>query len=121
MVKRAIVVDDSVTMRIGVRNMLAKIGFSVVAEGRNGQEAVALAEKHQPELLMLDINMPGMTGVEAIPLILSKSPKTKVIMMTSVSDEQSVDECLSRGAVNYMLKDPPHEEITQAILETMEA
>lgn len=121
MVNRAIVVDDSSTMRKGVARILEGVGFSIVAEGQNGREAIELAGKHQPELLMLDINMPGMTGLEAISPILSRSPNTKIIMMTSVADEQSVDECLSRGAVNYMLKDSPHEEIGRAILDTMEA
>ena len=116
---RVVVVDDGSAMRVGVRTIVTQMGFTVVGEGKNGSEAIDLVTQHKPDMILLDINMPVMTGIEAIEPILKISPSTRVVMMTSVSDSASVDLCLDKGATNYILKTAPRDEIAQSIREAL--
>ncbi len=118
---RVLVVDDSATMRMGIKKVVSAMGFEVVAEGANGQQAIDMAKQFQPDLIMLDINMPIKTGIEALDGIFEVHPSAKVIMMTSVSDEGSVDTCIEKGASNYILKTSGPAQITESIRETLES
>lgn len=114
---KALVADDSATMRKVVGRVLGMMGHQVVGEAQDGQEAIDKAAELKPDLIMLDINMPNKTGVEALEVIVGQNPEAVVIMMTSVSDMDTVEKCIEMGAANYILKNSPAEEICNTIKE----
>jgi len=118
---RVLVVDDSKSMRAILSAVVTKMGYAVVGQAANGEEAELLNIKDKPDIILLDINMPVKTGIEALPGLKARHPGSVIIMMTSVSDAGSVGECLEAGAASYILKSATHEEIAQGIRETWEA
>lgn len=116
--KRILIADDEWHLRLMLSSMLKEAGFEVVGEAANGAEAVTLYEKTKPDLLLMDVNMPVMTGDVALRNIITAAPDAKVIMLTSVADMQTVDKCLECGAINYVRKDCPLEEIRAVVNET---
>jgi DNA-binding NarL/FixJ family response regulator len=112
---KTIVVDDDFTCRCWLKGVLRKIGFQVVGEAENGEEAVRAVLTHHPELVLLDVSMPVKTGPEALPEILAAHPGTQVVMLTSIADESTVVDCLEKGASDYLRKDASVEEIHQTL------
>jgi two-component system chemotaxis response regulator CheY len=90
----------------------------VVAEAMTGEAVMALFRQHRPNLLLLDVNMPVKTGDEVLGEILSEFPDAFVIMLTSVTDMESIERCIALGAANYIRKDTPVAEIKTLIKET---
>ncbi|MGE4498653.1 MAG: response regulator transcription factor, partial [Deferribacterales bacterium] len=84
----------------------------------NGLEAVELCRQFKVDIVLLDINMPRQTGTESIKEIKELQPNALVIMLTSVADVETVDECIKNGAYNYIRKDTPIKEIRQIIVES---
>jgi two-component system chemotaxis response regulator CheY len=101
---KAIVVDDSPIMRMQLRNLLAQAGCQVAGEAASGDEVLALYEKHQPDLVTLDIVMPGKDGVTAATELLTKYPQANVIMCTSLTTRDKVIACQKAGVSHYLLK-----------------
>jgi two-component system chemotaxis response regulator CheY len=101
---RVVVVDDAVFMRTQLREILEGGGFTVVAEGEDGTEALQLYEQHQPELLTLDLVMPRMGGVEALRELRQRHPEARVIVCSSLSDQRTIFEAIGLGARDYVLK-----------------
>lgn len=118
---RVILADDEFHLRAFIAALLKKMNYTVVAQATNGQEAVALYRQHKPDLIMLDINMPVKNGEEALKEIRAEFPAARVIMLTSVVDEQQVASCLAAGAANYIRKDSPAAEIQALIAATLQA
>ncbi|MGD0094187.1 MAG: response regulator, partial [Planctomycetota bacterium] len=118
---RVLIVDDSSSMRAILSTIVTKLGYTVCGQAANGQEAEVLNAKDKPDIILLDINMPVKTGIEALPGLKTCHPESVVFMMTSVSDPESVQACLEAGAAAYILKSSTHEEIAQVIKETWEA
>jgi two-component system chemotaxis response regulator CheY len=116
----AIIADDSRSVRAMLRMILGELGFTVVAEVENGKDAVAEVEKQTVDLVLLDINMPIMTGDNAIDPILDLNPEIVIIMMTSVSERNIVEKCLNLGASNFIVKDNDWKHIRSTIQETWE-
>nr|WP_319492931.1 response regulator [uncultured Desulfobacter sp.] len=114
----AIIADDSRSVRAMLRMVLGELGFTVVAEVENGKDAVAEVEKQDVDLILLDINMPVMTGDNAIDPILGLNPEVVIIIMTSVSERNIVEKCLNLGASNFIVKDNNWEHIRSTIQET---
>lgn len=100
----AIVVDDSPIMRMQLRNLLAQAGCHVVGEGASGDDVLALYEKHRPDLVTLDIVMPGKDGVTAATELLAKYPDANVVMCTSLTTRDKVLACQKAGVSHYLLK-----------------
>ena len=115
---RVIITDDEMHIRELFKVMMTSMDIEVAAVARNGQEAVELYRKIRPHLILLDINMPGKTGDEALEEIMAEFPHAFVIMLTAVSDLDTVKKCLKKGASNYILKDTPISEMKQIIQET---
>ena len=115
-----LIVDDSPVMR----NMLAKFfsdnGFSVVGMAADGQEAIDLFEKLNPDLMTLDIIMPKMRGTEVLEKIIGKYPEAKVVMASSVSDARTVMKCLKIGAKQYILKPYDEKKVMAAISKALD-
>jgi two-component system chemotaxis response regulator CheY len=100
----AIVIDDSPIMRVQLRKLLAAAGISVVAEAGGGDAVLALYEQHRPDLVTLDIVMPGRDGASAAVELLSIHPEARVVMCTSLSSRDRIDMCRRAGVKFYLLK-----------------
>jgi two-component system chemotaxis response regulator CheY len=115
-----LLVDDEAHIRKYVSLILKQLGAPKVVEAGNGEEAIASYQQTKPDIVLLDISMPLMNGLETLKKLKEIDPEALIIMLTSMVNRQSIDEALSLGASNYIRKDTPKEEIAQAIKETLE-
>lgn len=113
---KIIIADDHPIFRSGVRNLLRTTeDLEVVGEASSGDEALKLAEQCQPDLILMDIRMPGLNGIEATRLIKEKFPHIEVLILTMFRDDQSVFTAMRVGAKGYVLKDADEVELMQSI------
>jgi DNA-binding NarL/FixJ family response regulator len=113
---RVLLVDDHQLVRAGVTTLLqSDPGITVVGEARNGREAVDVAEGTTPDVILMDLSMPEMDGVEATRAVLARQPDTKVLVLTSFSDRQRVQQVLAAGAIGYVLKDSEPADLLAAV------
>jgi DNA-binding NarL/FixJ family response regulator len=109
-------VDDHALMRAGIRALLEKLpGIEVVGEANNGREALELIKKKGPNVILLDVSMTELGGLEALPRIVKDFPAVKVLILSAFANEEFVLRALRSGAVGYMLKDAAAEELELAI------
>ena len=111
---RVLIVDDHDLFRTGLRALLEEAGFEV-ADSASGPAAVRRAPSFAPDVVVMDMNMPGMTGVEATPLVLEASPLASVLMLTFATDDTRVVDAVRAGASGYLLKDAELAEIAAGI------
>ena len=113
---RIVIADDHQLMREGLSSLLSQqADIRVVGEAINGREAVQLAERENPDVVVMDVSMPDLNGIDATRQILSRSPRTRVIALSMHSDRQFVAEMFRAGARGYLLKDSAFEELASAI------
>lgn len=113
---RIIIADDHTLFRDGLRALLQSVvDTEVVGEAATGAEAIALAREHQPDVVLMDIKMPGVNGVEATRRITSDSPHIGVIVVTMFEDDESVFAAMRAGARGYVLKGADQEEMLRTI------
>ena len=113
---RILLADDHVVMRRGLRLLLEnQPGFSVVAEASDGRQAVEQAESVKPDVVVLDIAMPNLSGIEAAERIASASPETRIVILSMHSDEGYVLRALKAGVKAYLLKDSAEGDLVEAI------
>jgi NarL family two-component system response regulator LiaR len=113
---RVLIVDDHAIVRKGIRALLAtEPGVHVVGEARDGQEAVAQADRLQPDVVLMDLVMPGTDGLEATRRILARQPAARVLVLTSFDGDDKVFPALRAGALGYLLKDSGPGELVAAI------
>ena len=113
---RVVVVDDHDMVRRGLAAFLkAKADLELVGEARNGKEALLVCEEVQPDVVLMDLVMPEMTGAAAAKLILERCPNVQVIALTSFQERELVQEALEAGAISYLLKNVSAEELAEAI------
>jgi DNA-binding NarL/FixJ family response regulator len=113
---RILLADDHSVMRTGLRLVLERQpDFEVVAEAADGREAVALAEQHHPEVVVMDVTMPSLNGIEAARQICSTLPGMSVVMLSMHSDEAYVLRALKAGARGYLLKEAAESDLIAAI------
>jgi len=111
--------DDHTLVRQGLKALLmAEPDMEVVGEAQNGQEAVALARKIQPEVVLMDLAMPMMNGLTATTQILKASPRTKVLVLSSYSDDQCVQDMFQAGASGFLMKATASSELAQSVRDT---
>lgn len=113
--KRLLVVDDVPLFRAGLASALRDAGFEVVAEAGGGEAAVTAAEKHQPDLVLLDILMPGISGLEVVEKISAVAPSVKVILLTASESEEDLLVGVKAGARGYVTKDAPFDDLVGAL------
>lgn len=113
---KIVIVDDHQLFREGVKRILDfENTFEVVAEGNDGSEVMALYEKHKPDVILMDINMPRVNGVEATETLINEYPEAKVIILSIHDDGSYVTHALKTGALGYMLKEMDADAIIEAI------
>jgi len=113
---RVLIVDDHAIVRKGIRALLSEAGgFEVVAEADNGQAAVLRAQESQPDVILMDLLMPGMDGIEATRQIISQQPQARILVLTSFAADNKVFPAIKAGALGYLLKDSSPGELIRAI------
>jgi DNA-binding NarL/FixJ family response regulator len=113
---RVLVADDQALVRAGLRMLLSgEDDIEVVAEAANGREAVALAAQHRPDVVLMDIRMPELDGLEASRRILAADPGARVLVLTTFGLDEYVYEALRVGASGFVLKDDPPEQLLEAV------
>lgn len=113
---RIMIADDHVMVRDGLRTLISSVpGFEVVGEAGDGLEAIATAARIKPDVLLLDIAMPNMRGIEAIPEIKRQLPETKILVLSMHDRSQYVQQALKNGADGYILKHSAASELVAAL------
>jgi two-component system response regulator NreC len=113
-----VVIDDHAVVRSGLRLLLdAQDDIEVVGEGGNAQDAVFRARALKPDVILLDVVMPGESGIEVLPKLLQESPQTRVLVLSMQDDPSYVREAFAAGASGYVLKEAADEEVVSAIRE----
>jgi DNA-binding NarL/FixJ family response regulator len=112
---RVLVVDDQVLVRAGVATLLRTAGHEVVGEAANGHDATRLAERLRPDVILMDIRMPRLDGIEATERILRTNPAARIVMLTTFAEDADVYGSLRAGAIGYLLKDCEPEIMIDAV------
>jgi NarL family two-component system response regulator LiaR len=113
---KVLITDDQAIVRKGLRALLAtEPDIKVVGEAENGAEAIDQVEKLQPDVILMDLVMPEMDGIEAIYGITARQPKARILVLTSFATDDKVFPAIKAGALGYLLKDSSPEELVQAI------
>jgi DNA-binding NarL/FixJ family response regulator len=113
---RILVADDHPIVRSGISSILAtQPDFEIVGEAANGTDAVDAAARLAPDLVLMDLRMPGLNGVGASTAILAARPSTRIVVLTTYASDGEVLRAIEAGAVGYLLKDVPHEELFRAL------
>lgn len=113
--KKLIVVDDVPLFRAGLTAALQGAGYDVVGEAGDGEDAIALAEVQQPDIVLLDVLMPVMSGIDALAKIHAVAPKAAVVLLTGSESEEDLVEAVRNGARGYIVKDMPFDQLVAAI------
>lgn len=115
MSKNILVVDDAAFMRMMIKNILTKEGYTVVGEAENARDAVGLYLKLKPDLVTMDITMPEMDGIEGVKAIRKTDPDARIIMCSAMGQQSMVMEAIQAGAKDFIVKPFQKERIIQAI------
>ncbi|MBC2713927.1 MAG: response regulator [Desulfobacteraceae bacterium] len=118
---RVMVVDDEDHVRKLITTVIKKMNCDIVGEASNGKEAVTLFSNLKPNMLLLDINMPLKSGKEALADIKKGFPNAFIIMLTSLTDKETVEDCIELGASGFIRKDLPLDEMRDVIKKTWAA
>jgi two-component system response regulator NreC len=118
---RILLADDHTVVRKGLRLLLeSHSGFSVIADAPDGRQAVAMAEQHTPDVVVMDVAMPILNGIEAARQISAKLPETAIVFLSMHSDEGYVLKALKAGARAYLLKDSAEHDLVSAVIAVSE-
>lgn len=115
-----VIADDEPLMRRVIKSALDEINCDVVGEAEDGSEALAAVNRHNPDLILLDIQMPNQNGIKTLKQILEARPEAYIVMLTSVDDNQTINECILAGARDYLRKTIPLEEMMTRLLDHVE-
>ena len=119
MAKNILICDDAAFMRMMIKDILTKNGYEIAGEAENGQKAVEKYNETKPDLVLMDITMPEMDGIEALNEIMASDSNAKVIMCSAMGQEQMVISALRGGAKDFIVKPFENERVTQAIAKTI--
>jgi DNA-binding NarL/FixJ family response regulator len=113
---RVLIVDDHVIVREGLHILISEEpGFEVVGMAGESETAVSLVKKHKPDVVLMDLVMPGLDGIETTKRVLGENPSTHVLVLTTFADDQRVRDAIQAGAIGYLLKDVLKPELLNAI------
>jgi response regulator NasT len=111
---RILVAEDETIIRLDLRDLLERSGFEVCAEAKDGEEAVALAREHEPDLAIMDVKMPGLDGIEAARRILAERP-IPIVMLTAYGQDELVSRAVEAGVFGYLVKPFRESDVLPAI------
>jgi two-component system response regulator NreC len=114
---RVLIVDDHAIVRSGLRHVLESDGIEVVGEASDAKHAIHEARAKQPDVILMDVVMPGTSGIEAIPDVLTDCPETRVLILSMQDDPRYVREAFAAGATGYILKEAADTDVVAAIRE----
>ncbi len=114
-------VDDEPHIRKYVSLILRQLGNPTVVQAGNGEEAIAVYQRENPDLVLMDVNLPQMDGIATLKRLKEIDPNAVVIMLTSLANRETIEQALELGAANYIRKDTPREEIAKSLAETIDA
>ncbi len=113
---RVLVVDDQELIREGIASLLGiQPGLTVVGTARDGEDAIQRALALEPDVILMDVRMPGVDGVEAVAILRRRIPRCRIVMLTTFDDEEYVVQALAAGAAGYLLKDLPAADLADAV------
>jgi DNA-binding NarL/FixJ family response regulator len=112
---RVVIADDHTFYREGLARLLRKFGVDVVGEAADGEAAVRLVEETSPDVVLLDLRMPAVSGLDALRMLTEHSAATRVLVLSVSADELDVTDAIAAGASGYVLKDEPVEEVVAGI------
>ncbi|KRF09793.1 response regulator [Paenibacillus sp. Soil787] len=116
---RLMVVDDSMFMRLMIKNILLELGHEIVAEASNGLEAISLFLQHSPDIITLDITMPEMDGITALKEIKSYKSDSKIIMVSAMGQQSFVIEAITLGARDFIVKPFDKDRVAEAVKKVL--
>lgn len=114
-VAKVLIVDDAAFMRLSIKTMLERNGFEISGEAENGTEAIEKYKELKPDIVTMDITMPGMSGIEALKAIRQVDPKAKIVMVSSMGQEVLLKEAIICGAKYFIVKPFKEEDIVRTI------
>lgn len=112
---RVVIADDHPFYRRGLGRLLRKCGIDVVGEAPNGEAAIVAAQEAAPDVVIMDLNMPGLSGAEATRRLLDRAPKSRVLVLSATAQDSDVTEAFFVGASGYLTKDLPVDELVEGI------
>jgi DNA-binding NarL/FixJ family response regulator len=113
---RVLLAEDHAIVRSGLERLLGTMtDIEVVAGAADGEQAVGLAAEHRPDVVLMDVSMPNMDGIEATRRILEQDDEVQVVVLTSISDRAKIEAALDAGAIGYLLKDAEPDEVIRGI------
>ena len=112
---RVLIIDDHALFRVGLKGLLEQRSIEVVGAAADGAEGIKLAEELNPDIILLDMRMPDMGGLEVLPILREKHPSTPVVMLTTSNEEKDLIKALRSGAQGYLLKDMEPDELVGAL------
>jgi DNA-binding NarL/FixJ family response regulator len=112
---RVVLVDDHPVYREGLARLLSQSGVEVVAQAGNGPDALSIVEEAAPDVVVMDLNMPGMSGVDVTRKLVERNPASRILVVSVSAQEEDVTEAILAGASGYVLKDGPVEEVVAGI------
>jgi DNA-binding NarL/FixJ family response regulator len=112
---RVVLVDDHPVYREGLAKLLLECGVDVIAQAGNGADALSIVEETAPDVVVMDLNMPGMSGVDVTRKLVERTPASRVLIVSVSAQEEDVTEAILAGASGYVLKDGPVEEVVAGI------
>ncbi|MBN1180269.1 MAG: response regulator [Anaerolineae bacterium] len=115
MTTTVMLVDDTMFMRRMLRDILSREGFEIVAEAKNGREAVDLYRQVNPHMVIMDITMPEMDGIVAVREIISTHPTARIVMCSALNQEELIIEALEMGALDFVIKPFVPEKVMEAV------
>ena len=115
-----LIVHDEPHIRKYIGLILRKFGNPTIVEAANGEEAIALFPQHNPDLVLLDVNMPMMDGLQCLERLHAEHPDALVVMLTSLATRNVVERCLELGAVNFVRKDTPKDVMAKVLADTID-
>ncbi|MCL0062585.1 response regulator [Peptococcaceae bacterium] len=115
MAKKILIVDDAAFMRMMIKNIVTKAGYEVVGEAENGAQAVEMYKELKPDLVIMDITMPEMGGIQAVKAIKEIDPNANIIMCSAMGQQAMVMEAIQAGAKDFIVKPFQQDRILQAI------
>ncbi len=118
---RVMIVEDEDHVRTLIKTVVKSMNCEIVGETNNGKDAVSLYYKLKPTMLLLDINMPIKSGKKALAEIRKRFPNTFIIMLTSLTDSETVEDCIKLGATGFIRKDLPIDKMREVIKQTWSA